>query len=458
MLRLIRPAVRRANVMAALALVMPLLFAFQLWSFSYFWTDDFGNIFWIQSETAGRMLNYVLNPASTFYRPLGELFYWILFHTFGLNPVPYHVVAWAIHAINTYLLFTLLRTWLRSPFAAIAGTIPFAFRVNFADMYWSFGTIYELLACLLMLIGTHLYVRSKRSIPSVLLLTFVYMLAVKSKEMAITLPAVWLLYEVFMSKNLRERWRTVLLTLALPLLAGAWFTYLKVGVMRDVDPASPYFMDITFGTAYQGAAQYMDWLTGVDLPPVVWATLTVGLFVFLLWRRSWSGMFFLLYVPLTFAPVIFLANHRWPYFWYIPFLGISGLFGLGARQVGGFLKSRLPLPKLIAVNATVLLVWAAANSSAEWYRSRATREYESSLAVAIRSYVAGLRSQTRPEPDATLFFSQMPPHFHEQVLDASVQVILGRPDLHARFVSEFPSDAHWKLWFADGVLHRIHDE
>src|SRR4029453_10730964 len=108
-----------------------------------------------------------------------------------------------------------------------------------------------------------------------------------------------------MSKNLRERWRTVLLTLALPLLAAAWFTYLKVGVMRDVDPASPYFMDITFGTAYQGAAQYMDWLIGVDLPPVVWATLTVGLFVFLLWRRSWSGMFFLLYVPLTFAPVIF---------------------------------------------------------------------------------------------------------------------------------------------------------
>jgi hypothetical protein len=90
--------------------------------------------------------------------------------------------------------------WLRSPFAAIAGTITFAFRVNFADMYWSFGTIYELLACLLMLTGTLLYVRSKRSIANVVLLTFVYMLAVKSKEMAITLPAVWLLHEIFIRK------------------------------------------------------------------------------------------------------------------------------------------------------------------------------------------------------------------------------------------------------------------
>jgi hypothetical protein len=458
MLRLIRPAVRRAKIMAVLAVALPTLFAFGLWSFSYFWTDDFGNIFWIQSETAGSMLTHVLNPASTFYRPVGEFFYWILYHTFGLNPVPYHVVAWAIHAINTYLLFTLLRTWLRSPFAAIAGVIPFAFRVNFADIYWSFGTIYELLACLLMLIGTHLYVRSKRSIPSVVLVSFVYMLAVKSKEMAITLPAVWLLYEMFMSKNLQKRWQAVLPSLALPLLACAWFIYLKVGVMRDVDSAAPYFMDVTFGTAYQGAAQYMDWLTGVDLPPVVWATLAAGLFVLLLWRRSRCGMFFLLYVPVTFAPVIFLPNHRWPYFWYIPFLGVSGLVGLGARQIVAFLKPRLPLPRLIAVNATVLVMWAAANSSVEWYRSRATRQYESSLAVAIRSYVDGLRSQTRPEPDATLFFTEMPPHFHERVLDASVQVILGRPDLRARLVSEFPSDAHWKLRFTDGVLQRIHDE
>jgi len=458
MLRLIRPALRRSNVLAALAIAMPALFAFRLWSFSYFWTDDFGNIFWIQSETAARMLNHVLNPASTFYRPFGELFYWILFHTFGLNPVPYHLVAWTIHAINTYLLFRLLRTWLQSPFAAIAGTIPFAFRVNFADMYWSFGTIYELLACLLMLTGTLLYVRSKRSIANIVLLTFVYMLAVKSKEMAITLPAVWLLHEIFMSKNFGQRWRTVLLTLAVPLLAGAWFAYLKVGVMRDIDPASPYSMDITFGTAYRGAGQYMDWLTGVDLPPLVWVILTFGLFAFMLWRRNRTGMFFLLYVPLTFAPVIFLPNHRWPYFWYIPFLGVSGLVGLGARQVLAFLKLRFPLPKLIAVNATALVLWAAASTSVEWYRSRATRQYESSLAVAIRSYVMGVRSLTRPERDATLFFTQMPPHFHQQVLDASVQVILGRPDIHARFVDEFPSDAHWKLRFTDGVLQRIHDE
>ena len=458
MLRLIRPALRRANVMAALALVMPTLIAFRLWSFSYFWTDDFGNIFWIQSETAARMLNYVLNPASTFYRPFGELFYWILFHTFGLNPLPYHLVAWAIHAINTYLLFTLLRTWLRSPFAAIAGTIPFAFRVNFADVYWSFGTIYELLACLLMLIGTRLYIKSKRGISTVVLLTFVYMLAVKSKEMSITLPAIWLLYEVFIKKNVHERWRAVLLTLALPLLAGAWFTYLKVGVMRDLDAASPYFMDITAGTAFRGAGQYMDWLTGVDLQALVWVVLAFGVFGFLIWRRSWTGMFFLLYVPLTFAPVIFLPNHRWPYFWYIPFLGISGLVGLAARQTLGFLKSRFPLPKLIAVNATALVVWAAANTSVESYRSRATRQYESSLAVAIHSYVAGVRSLTRPEREATLFFTRMPPHFHEQVLDASVQVILGRRDIRARFVDEFPPDAHWKLRFVDGVLQRIHDE
>src|SRR5947209_2578443 len=89
-----RHFINLAGIAVGLSIAVPLIVAFRLWSFSYFWTDDFGNTFWVQSETAGHLIGYIVNPLSSFYRPLGLFFYWMLYRSAGLNPVPYHLVAW----------------------------------------------------------------------------------------------------------------------------------------------------------------------------------------------------------------------------------------------------------------------------------------------------------------------------------------------------------------------------
>src|SRR5262249_14128419 len=156
-------------------------------------------------------------------------------------------------------------------------TIPFAFRVNFADIYWSFGTIFDLLACSLMLIGLLLYARYRPSVLLMVGLTGIYLLAIRSKEMAITLVAVWLLYDWY------ARRRLVLPALALPFTAMGWFAFQRWHTMRDTDPSLPYYLDLRFRTFVDGIGQYFSWLYGLKLPALLWCTLLAAALLYFLY-------------------------------------------------------------------------------------------------------------------------------------------------------------------------------
>src|SRR6266446_5395052 len=103
--------------------------------------------------------------------------------------------------------------------------------------------------------------------------------------------------------------------------------------MRDISPVDPYYMDIRLRTVIDGMGQYFSWLYGLKLPSILWCLLLVMTLLWCLYGRYSLATFFLSYTLIAFAPVIFLVNHRWPYFWYIPFFGISGLFGLAAKYL-----------------------------------------------------------------------------------------------------------------------------
>jgi len=176
---------------------------FYTWRFSYFGLDDFNNFYWIQrlDQSFWEMLWAIVNPFADAFRPFGWLFYSILWRLFDWNPLPYHIFAWTLHACNVILLFFLLSKTTSSALGAGTGALLFAFRANFADIYWSFGTIFELLALLLMLLALWVY---RSDIPfrwKIVTIALLYLLAVKSKEMAITLPAVLVLYEICFRKH-----------------------------------------------------------------------------------------------------------------------------------------------------------------------------------------------------------------------------------------------------------------
>src|SRR5438105_9939758 len=100
-----------------------LLLTFRLYTGAYFWVDDFTALYWAQTQSALDMFWDVVNPASKFFRPTGILVYWIMLHLFGLNSPSYHYLAWSLHAVNTALVYVILKRLTESRAGASVGAM-----------------------------------------------------------------------------------------------------------------------------------------------------------------------------------------------------------------------------------------------------------------------------------------------------------------------------------------------
>ena len=147
------------------------------------------------------MVWHNLNPFSTYFRPLYMLAYWIEWNLFGLNPLPYHLLEWMLHGLNVVLLFILLRKLVGSEFASAAAAMLFSYQIAFREIFFNFACLGEPLSLGLIILGLLVYIRQSESTRGLLACAGIYYLALKAKEMAVTLPAVWFLYDVTVRKG-----------------------------------------------------------------------------------------------------------------------------------------------------------------------------------------------------------------------------------------------------------------
>src|SRR5262249_29647167 len=159
----------------------------------------------------------------------------------------------------------------------------FGFRANFADIYWSFGFIFELLAALLMFLVLLIHSRKERSYGAVAAIWILTILAIKSKEMAITLPAVLLLYNLFLRPSFDRFARLQYLGLA---AITVWFAKLKVLAEAGASPDQPYYMDLSVLTLGRGYGWYFDRLYDVRLRWGAWISISVLLLLWMLYKRE----------------------------------------------------------------------------------------------------------------------------------------------------------------------------
>ena len=79
------------------------------------------------------------------YRPVGGLFYRLLYSVFGFDPFPFRVAAFILMGANLLLAYNLLRILADSREAALVATFLLSYNVSFLDLYQSTGTIYDIL-------------------------------------------------------------------------------------------------------------------------------------------------------------------------------------------------------------------------------------------------------------------------------------------------------------------------
>lgn len=164
--------------------------------------------------------------------PLRDSIYWVLFHTFGLNALPFHLVGALAHVAATLASWRLATRLLGPSVAAWVGAALFAVHpVHVESISWVAG-LKDPLSVTLMLGALIAYVDSqgprqrwKYALSLVFLLA-----ALLCKAIALMTPGLMVLVDSFSASPLP--WKRRLQRVAVPTLLSAVFMYQFVGIAR----------------------------------------------------------------------------------------------------------------------------------------------------------------------------------------------------------------------------------
>ncbi len=300
----------------------------------HFAPDDMQNAYTYWSAGWWRVITANLLFATSFYRPAGGLFYLPMLKLFGFNPLPFRIVLLVPLCLNVLLLYWLALRLSKSRetagFAALLG----CFHAAAAGVYFSNAMIYEIL-CFTFLTGALLYyVRIRQSgrtltIKHTVILAALFVGALDSKEMAVVLPAVLVIYELLYRPWLgpsRAELTPLLLTSLMSglYLAGKLFGANTLTHIETYRPA--YTVDrfvLTSGT-YLADLLFI----GAPLGGLAIAGFWVGLFVVGAILRRGLMLFGAAFAFLSFLPLNFVSP-RQGFVLYIPMIGFA-LYASGA--------------------------------------------------------------------------------------------------------------------------------
>lgn len=192
---------------------------------AYFSPDDSMNLYraWTGTNASLIKANFLFFTASPFIRPFAAVWYRAIFHFAGFNPAPFHAVNLAILAIDIFLTYALARRLSGSREAGAVAALLGCYYTRLGCLYFDTGYVFDVL-CYAFYFGAFLlYVRvrqEKRSLRvwEVAACAVLYICALNSKEMAVTLPLFLAIYELLYHGRKEARVMGVLVTGVLTLI------------------------------------------------------------------------------------------------------------------------------------------------------------------------------------------------------------------------------------------------
>jgi hypothetical protein len=134
------------------------------------------------------------------YRPMGGLFYVPILTFAGLNPLPYQAALLAILLANVYLVYRFALRLGCGELAAGLAALVVSYHAGLHNLYYNAAFVYDALCCFFYLAAFLYYLRIRQAggVPrtrQIALFLALYLCALNSKEMAVTLPLMMLVYE-----------------------------------------------------------------------------------------------------------------------------------------------------------------------------------------------------------------------------------------------------------------------
>jgi len=371
----------------------------------YFQDDEIDNISW--TPYLGP-LDYLKGAVTPLYypnnfRPTGHFYFHIVEGMAGLHFPIYLAVIQAMHLINVWLLWLVVRR-LGAPVAAAAAACLF-FGVHMAlfDNFWKPMYVFDVLCAGFSLGSLYCWMRERW------VLSFLgFWLAYKSKELAVMLPVLFLFYELWFGER---RWKPLVPFFVVSLSFGLQSMLLNQN--RDGD----YGFRFTFGAL----ARTLPFYAG-RLFLVPYLGLAVPLFaVFARNRRTWFG---LVAMGLFFFPMLFLPGRMFSAYCYLPLTGL-------AIALTGVAEAASPA----GVAAFVVLMMPLDYRELR-RNSRETLARDDEVRVWMME--VGRFAAANPRVDAVVY-SGRPAGFHEWGVEGALKYFYKRGDLAIRSISD--SDA-----------------
>lgn len=274
-----------------------------------------------------------------FYRPVPRVgFFVVAYQLFGLNAWGFHALSLLVHIANAVLLLVLLvRLTGKRAVAVFAGFIYATHAsIPFLAVYWVSG-VHDLSVTLWTLLALLMYLSFRESgrTVSLMLSLAAGMLALLSKEMAVTLPALVVVTEIAYLHVRHEPIRPVRVLssgLLYALLVSSFLVLRAQKASVFIPTEGPYGWDVTLGTALKNLTAFVTdavylrtW--AASCPPcqfLIWSVLAllVGATLLVHPRAVVPVLFGLSWFLITLVPTLFLSQRIYSYYAYLPLAGM----------------------------------------------------------------------------------------------------------------------------------------
>ncbi len=334
----------------------------------FFSDDDLDNI----ANARGVELSYygpaLVKPMisrETVFRPVPDLYYYVMSRAAELRFAPYVAVIQAIHLLNVWLVWLLARRLGAERIGACAAAALFAFHASMMTIYWRPMYVFDLVCATFALLTFLTYLSGP-----VWLSVILFWLTLKSKEVAIFLPVALFAYEWFFAKR---RWLRVAPFFVVSALFGLWALAYNSGRNNDY---SLRFTPEAFWTCVQFYASKLvnaPWWIGIA------ALIVIAMFAGNL-RVRWGLVTFLALMLV----LLVLPGRLFPAYLYVASIGLA------------IAISAMTRPALIAIFFALWIPW-------NYRQLRIDRGPELEAANDRRSWVQPVESFVRAHPEIETF-------------------------------------------------------
>jgi len=251
-------------------------------------------------------------------RPLGGLFYMVVYQFAGFWSVPFRLAAIALLVLNLVLLYAVFRRLNPARGFAVVALLFVCYNSDMSDMYMSTGTVYDTLGLTFTALALLCVMRDR---PRWLLAALCTIAAVDSKEMGVAIPAIILAYELLLRP--KPRFPAVVSTG----IVAAAFLFSRLAVHNELSDHPAYQLTITWHRYLETTTAYVNNAAiGMNAKGHISGIVSICLLLFglalALLLRNRLMLFGWCYYAVAVLPMSF-ATPRAGYAIYIPYAGVA---------------------------------------------------------------------------------------------------------------------------------------